>query len=109
MSGGRGTRRATHRGGVKLTVTDWQRLLVACPIKRAGTFTDGDFLACVNVSTTQFSLARHAGGCTCGNHYFKYLPELDMLVREDFHQWAMRNWRGVIGEEKARHATETGW
>lgn len=36
-----------------------------------------------NVSTTQFSIARHYGGCTINGVYYLYDPRDDTLTRED--------------------------
>lgn len=81
----------------KLSMAEWQQLLSMCPIKHAGTMGNGDFLACSHVSHTQLSVARFYGGCTVGTRHFIYLPEHDLLVRADFHLWAMNNWRTALG------------
>lgn len=36
-----------------------------------------------NVSATQFSIARHFGGCTVNGVYYYYDPRDDTLTRED--------------------------
>lgn len=36
-----------------------------------------------NVSATQFSIARHYGGCTVNGVYYYYDPRDDTLMRED--------------------------
>jgi len=89
-------KRAANQRAPNLSLTDWQRLLDACPIKRTGNITTGDFLACAHVSQTQLSVARITGGCTFGTRRFIYLPQHDLLVRVDFHLWAMSNWRTVL-------------
>ena len=41
-----------------------------------------DRLLINEVSKTQFSVARHYGGCTVQGERFTYLPEFDLLVKE---------------------------
>lgn len=36
-----------------------------------------------NVSATQFSIARHYGGCKINGAYYVYDPRSDTLIRED--------------------------
>lgn len=36
-----------------------------------------------NVSATQFSIARHYGGCKVNGVYYRYDPRDDTLTRED--------------------------
>ena len=96
--------RARCRHAPNLSLQHWQRLLDACPIKRTGEVAKGDFLAFAHVTQSQLSVARIAGGCTIGSHTFLYLPQHDMLVREDFHGWAMRNWFKVLCQDVAQGA-----
>lgn len=96
-------RRPSHRRGVPdFSLTEWQRLMDACPIEHGGCVHKGDFLACANVSTTQFSIARLAGGCKIGGWLFVYIGKHDLIVRVDFHAWAMQNWASVLGNRDGR-------
>lgn len=45
-----------------------------------------------NVSQTQLSIARWAGGCTIGTRLFTYFPEHDELWRDDVVKMVKR-WR----------------
>ena len=36
-----------------------------------------------HVSRTQFSIARHSGGCRAYGHYYYYDPAHDCLIRDD--------------------------
>jgi hypothetical protein len=40
-------------------------------------------VAIAGVSYTQFSIARHYGGCTINGKRFTYFPQDDLLVRDD--------------------------
>lgn len=39
------------------------------------------------VSQSQFSIARHFGGCTYGGREYYYIPTTDELIREDVVRW----------------------
>ncbi len=94
-------RRTRRMSDSELTMEQWQKLLTICPIVCSGKIHTGGFLACSHVSQTQFSIARHFGGCTIKGREFIYLPEHDMLVRADFHAWAMRNRNRVLDDAAA--------
>ena len=109
MKAASGFRLAPARGGLNFSLEHWQRLLDACPIKHTGDTASGDFLAVGHVSQTQLSIARITGGCTFGTRRFVYLPQHDLLVRTDFHAWALRNWRKVLcGGADENHETPAG-
>lgn len=101
-------RRAAFLHAPNFSLLDWQRLFAKCPIKRKRRFADGDFIACWNVSQTPLSIARITGGCTFGERSFIYLPQHDLLVRTDFHAWAMRNWRTVLCDAETKGVLEHG-
>ena len=46
-------------------------------------FDSQDSIAVANVSMTQFSVARHCGGCKHNGKYYVYNPTDDSLIRED--------------------------
>lgn len=50
------------------------------------------------VSQTQFSIARYSGGCTINGKPWTYLPEDDMLVRDDVLKWLSKHLK-----EKSKH------
>jgi hypothetical protein len=53
------------------------------------------------VMNTQFSIARHYGGCKIGNDYYTYLPPTDELIRDDVHRWLIKR-RKAAAEAKAK-------
>jgi hypothetical protein len=40
-----------------------------------------------NVSMTQLSIARYAGGCSYNGDHYTYFPDTDELVRSDVLKW----------------------
>jgi hypothetical protein len=46
--------------------------------------------AIANVSMTQFSVARYAGGCKYNGEHYIYWPHHDLLVRDDVHQFLLK-------------------
>lgn len=42
------------------------------------------------VSQSQFSVARHYGGCTYGGREYYYIPTTDELIREDVVKWVTK-------------------
>jgi hypothetical protein len=56
------------------------------------------------VSRSQFSVARHFGGCTYGGREYYYIPTTDELVREDVVRWIMT--RRKEAQRVAREAGE---
>lgn len=71
----------------------WQGMIERCPLPR-----DNKPLAIGNVSKTQFSVARYSGGCRYNGTYYIYVPEIDALIRDDFHRWAMKEMKGQRNE-----------
>jgi hypothetical protein len=51
------------------------------------------------VSHSQFSVARHFGGCTYGGREYAYIPTTDELIREDVVKWV---------EKRRKEAQRTG-
>ena len=43
-----------------------------------------------NVKDTQFSVARHFGGCKLNGESYTYLPDTDELIRDDVLRWKMK-------------------
>ena len=52
-----------------------------------------------NVSRTQFSIARHYGGCKVNGVYYHYDPGSDTLTREDV-------WKAQLADNKEAAAAE---
>lgn len=52
-----------------------------CPLHRKTPF------AILNVSATQFSVARHFGGCNYNGEHYIYNPKTDELIRADVLKW----------------------
>ena len=63
----------------------WQGMIERCPLPR----NDKPF-AIGNVSKTQFSVARYSGGIRYNGTHYIYVPEIDALIRDDVHKWAMK-------------------
>lgn len=55
-----------------------------------------------NVSDTQFSLARHCGGCTVNGTYYVYHPASDTLMREDVVKKQWEESTKAVAEEKKK-------
>jgi len=51
----------------------------------------------LNVSNSQFSVARHYGGCTFAGHSYHYDSETDQLVRRDV-------WNSELKQDKEKAA-----
>ncbi len=79
-----------------LSLLDWRRMMLACPINHNGNMPNGDFLMCGNVSRTQWRDACLVGGYTIGMWRFVYIGEHDMLVRLDFYDWVIANHKTVL-------------
>ena len=47
------------------------------------------------VSSTQFSVSRHYGGCTYNGKYYTYLYDTDELIRDDVLKWVKKYRKGV--------------
>lgn len=67
--------------------------LVDCPLHKRSPY------GITNVSQTQFSAARHYGGCKAYGDTYVYFRETDELVRADVVKWV----RNRIAEEKKKH------
>jgi len=48
------------------------------------------FIIVADVSSSYFSVARHAGGATINGELFIYCPERDILVRDDWMKFYRR-------------------
>jgi len=80
-----------------LSMIDWQRLLAVCPLECSGNMATGDFLACSYAGDTRFgAMARDNRVFKIGNRTFVYIPEHDLIVRDDFRRWAIANWKTVL-------------
>lgn len=58
-----------------------------CPLSRETPY------GVAGVSDTQFSVARHYGGCTYNGQHYVYLPLTDELIRHDVLQWLAKKER----------------
>jgi hypothetical protein len=54
-------------------------------------FGSNDHIAYPFVSQSQFSISRYSGGCTINGKSFTYLPDDDMLVRDDVLKWLVKH------------------
>lgn len=73
------------------TITaSWLDGLEACPLDDRTPF------GIKNVSRTQFSVARHYGGCTFNGASYTYIPTTDELIRDDVLKWKMKRKRKAI-------------
>lgn len=50
----------------------------------------GNGLGYANASRTQFSIARHYGGCKINGHQYLYNHNDDSLIREDVVKWLVK-------------------
>lgn len=85
-----------------LSIMDWRRMLLACPINNKGNMPNGDFLMCGNISQTQWRDACIVGRYTIGMWRFVYIAEHDILVRRDFLDWVIANHRAVLSDASGR-------
>jgi len=56
----------------------------------------------IGVSQSQFSVARHYGGCTYNGHHYHYDADTDTLIRQDVWQAQLKGDK----EAKAEHARQ---
>lgn len=68
----------------KLTIEELAEQIAACP-------SQGAHKAFGNITNTQFSIARHSGGCTFTGKHYVYFPQHDCLVRDDVAKWISKN------------------
>jgi hypothetical protein len=66
-------------------------------LQSSGLKRESPFLI-TNVSITQFSIARHYGGCTAYGKHYTYCNPTDELIRDDVLKW--------IGKERKRENSE---
>jgi len=93
----------TRNRAPNLSMNDWRRLLLACPIPHRGCMPFGDFLMCSSISQTQWcDAAKCPDDYIIGVRHFRYIKRHDMLVRGDFHRWAMNNWRAVLCDDSGQ-------
>lgn len=53
-----------------------------------------------HVCQTQFSIARHYGGCTFQTRHYSYIPTTDELIREDVVRWLSKLRKKAKAEAK---------
>lgn len=54
-----------------------------------------------NVSQTQFSIARHYGGCAYNGRTYTYFAEFDELIRDDVLAWLVKHRKAITKQRKA--------
>lgn len=59
-----------------------------------------------NVRSTQFSIARHYGGCKVNGVYYHYDQDSDTLIREDVWKAQLAAKKKAIAAERKRHAAQ---
>jgi|WetSurMetagenome_2_1015567.scaffolds.fasta_scaffold562694_1 hypothetical protein len=69
-------------------------------LQSSGLKREAPFLI-TNVSNTQFSVARHYGGCMAYGQKYTYNPLTDELIRDDVLKWIGRE-RKKIKKEKTK-------
>lgn len=52
-----------------------------------------------NVSMTQFSIARHYGGCKFQGDSYTYIPTTDELIRDDVLKWKRKQKRVSLNKD----------
>ena len=57
----------------------------------------------LGVSQTQFSIARHYGGCKFNGHHYVYIAESDELVRDDIFKRDKKARTAFAKAEKAKY------
>lgn len=68
-----------------------------CPLSRDPPY------GVAHVSDTQFSIARHFGGCKAWDCYYVYLPLTDELIR-----WDVMDWLAKKSREQRKAEREAG-
>ena len=71
----------------------WQELINRCPLSR------DTALAIGNVSCSQLSIVRYYGGVIYNGKQYIYVPEIDAIIREDVHKWAMQEMKQAKPKE----------
>ena len=59
-------------------------------------------IAYAGVSMTQFSIARHYGGCKVDGKHFVYNPLDDSLIREDVVKWIAKRKKADSQKERMK-------
>lgn len=58
------------------------------------------------VSQSQFSVARHYGGCTFNGKHYSYVPPTDELIRDDVVRWLAKHRKAQKKAEAAKPAVQ---